>query len=792
MPTNALGPTFAGGMQPISEKGFDILFYPDVNNNALQAEGKPPVFYWLPNYVHIARKDGKADGDLMFSMIRFAGRESQDGSTDLGEGKTNSVAGGVLGFSVTSAPPDEVLKDAQQQIVNMWTGKTDHFWGIRTNMAPVFRPVPIVANDTMVSNLSPQANGSSSTPVSDLNANANSNPVPGVEPPRGHAKPLITRFFKFQEGDRVPDAQRSNPVPQLNGYASIRSVINSDRFLERMSEKIVLNRDIPRLLPQRGPIDPWYWNMQGAGKGSVDPSGVNAYTAMIGAYPAAIVWEAFHRTYTPIFVNYLMKVKFWTPQIEVTIKGNWDRVFEHFSANANGRYYWFSADLKAEINNMRTNGSIEVDIKVDGTIPNGEKVVEQIEKRSDLVFEKFMEMAKKVIFDPPQPTVEAASANNGLLSGILPYGGGLALKYRRDSTKLNLYYHETRQIAYLQEVPISGSLEGVYDEIKANPDAEKKYFMTIDLNDWPQKLARITKPVVDYNAMPVAFLSVQHGYPNTKGEVNWLPKTFDKSDPDTATGIFEFTQKQADQVTNPPQNWKPDMTFLKRRVHMKEEANPFTNIYERIQIRDNVIDLDPGPNGTMINDTTVEVRADDAGRLRVGPIGLGVELENSKQVVEVTFQLTDEQSNDLQDYEPVKFTWKFDDQETSRYWAVYTQDNAVRPFFKYQVRVIVKGTLTTKGMEWAGPWVNSLANGPLMITVPTPEDRDVVLIRSVQMQEMSEGQTDHENVSPPEGPLAVTPPTSARNEDNPISPLFPPPAESREMLKTERTIIDLK
>ena len=50
MATNAIGLTFAVGMQPIIEEGLELLYYPDVNNNALQAEGKPPLFYWLPNY----------------------------------------------------------------------------------------------------------------------------------------------------------------------------------------------------------------------------------------------------------------------------------------------------------------------------------------------------------------------------------------------------------------------------------------------------------------------------------------------------------------------------------------------------------------------------------------------------------------------------------------------------------------------------------------------------------------------------------------------------------------------
>jgi hypothetical protein len=386
-----------------------------------------------------------------------------------------------------------------------------------------------------------------------------------------------------------------------------------------------------------------------------------------------------------------------------------------------------------------------------------------------------MEMAKKVIFDPPQPSVEAAQSKTSLLSNLGMFSAGLALKYRRDSTQLNLYYHETRQIAYLQEVPISGSLEGLYEEIRTNPEAEKKYFQTIDLNDWPQKLSRITKPVVNYESMPVAFLSVQHGYPNTRGEINWVPYVFEKKDPDDARAIFEFTQKQADQVSNPPQGWKPDMSFLKRKVHMKEEANPFANSFERIQIRDNIIDLDPSPNGTLINDATVEVRADDAGRLRVGPIGLGVEIENSKQIVEVIFQLTDDQYRVREDFEPVRFTWSYEDQNSSRYWAIYSQDATVRPYFKYQVKVTVKGTLTTKGMEWAGPWVNSLGNGPLMISVPAPEDRDTTILRSYAITEAKrmkrEKQALESMVAPPAGNTGseiktdrIVPPASGQHE----------------------------
>ena len=57
---------------------------------------------------------------------------------------------------------------------------------------------------------------------------------------------------------------------------------------------------------------------------------------------------------------------------------------------------------------MRTNGTLEVDVKVDQTLPGADKMAEMIDKRTDLILTKFMEQAQKVIFDPPQPTVEPA------------------------------------------------------------------------------------------------------------------------------------------------------------------------------------------------------------------------------------------------------------------------------------------------------------------------------------------------------------------------------------------------
>jgi hypothetical protein len=721
MSITALGPTMAGGLQPIVEDGYELIYYPDVNNDSLQNEGKPPVFYWLPNYVHIARKDGLTNGDYMFMMMRFAGKQTSEGNIGVTEGESREVAGGVLALTTTAAPPDTVLIQSQKKIIDMFQGKTDFFWGIRSSAPPIFRPVIIMSNYTSISSLSPNPDGSVVVPA-EQPAQPAPNPAPAPVPaggPGGAAGPggPPNRNVSYPQVKYV-----TVPVPPM------------------ITKKGFKLRDLGKKRDSQGNLDPWYFNMQGQGNGSIDPMGQAAFTGLMGVYPASILYAAFKGAYSPIRVCQALKMKFWLPAMEITIRGNWDRVFTHFSANAKGRYLWFSADVKAEFNNLRISGGIEVDIKVDPTIPGGDKIQEYVDKKTDLISQKFMDLAKAQIFDPPMPQVAAAEASSGGgLFGL--WGGGVALKVRRDSTSVDLYYHEKRQMAYLQDTVISSNMEGMYEEIKKDPEAEKKYFITVYMDDWPRKLARIVKPVVNWPkpeinwaGEPVAFLSVQIGYPNTSGELNWVGHTFDRNDNETSVWKVETTQKLATDVNNPPAEWAPDKTYVKRKVHMLEPPDATENPYVRVQIADNEIDIDPGENGSLLNDITVEVRADDAGRIRVGPLSINVQLEDTKQKVEVTLQAIDQDGNDLPTFAPQKFLWNADDQEKPRFWAVFTSDPNVRSSYKYQVRVIVKGSLFTKGMEWTGPWVKSIGNGPLIISVPTMDDEGVVVKKDIEQK----------------------------------------------------------
>src|SRR6266576_7227806 len=151
--TEAVGPIFAAGFQDITESGYEILYLPDLHNDELQREGKAPVYWWLPNTVRLARKQGDT-GDFKFSFIHFEGIRS--GETHVGvEGDDNEVTGGLLGFSTTASPPAAALKQSQDTLLDRFRGNDDKYWGWRTSVAPMFRPAPIVSNVTTITNLSP-------------------------------------------------------------------------------------------------------------------------------------------------------------------------------------------------------------------------------------------------------------------------------------------------------------------------------------------------------------------------------------------------------------------------------------------------------------------------------------------------------------------------------------------------------------------------------------------------------------------------------------------------------------
>lgn len=720
MAINPMGPTFDGGEEivGINSDGqrYEILFLPDVKNDELQREGKPPYFYWMPRAVRIARRgeggQGGLSGDYKFRLMHFVG--VQTGDTHVGVSGTRETSGGVISLTTTTAPPLAALESAKQTLIKRLQGDSRKFWGLRSNMTPAFAPTPVSASRVSMTNLSPTADGS--VPVE------TPTPVPGnaTLPSAGSATPA-------GGGGAVPGGPPGSRSDMGLIRKSRSDMVTYTPFTARLSKDMLYERDVGG-----SALDPWYWGLQGSGPGPLDPAAEHAFSGLLGTLPTAILWQGFKGTYSPVSVVQSFLIPVWSTNIELKIIGNWERVFQHFSAQANGRVRWFSPDIKAEFNNLRISGGITVELLIDGTAPGADKLQEEINKRIDLISEQFTNLAKQVIFQPAPQVEPAQASDGGLLSGLFGFGAGLALKFRRDETMVNLEYRERRQFRYNRLHVISSTLEGFFDDLKRDPDAERKYFDTVYLDDWDRKVARIVKPVINWPDAaqkwigdPVAFLSCQVGYPDTRGAVQWAAHVFQSTDTgDTTKWVPAFAKKNSADVVNAPQGWTPDKAFVKRKVHLTEPPSALENPYNQVFVERNVIDLDPGENGSLNNDNTIEVRADSVGVLEVGPMSLNVALTDSTQVVEVEFQASGK-TLDGADRPVVRFSYKADDQDIARRWKIFTGDPDFKVEYKSRVRVVVKGSIFAKGMEWVGPWNQGLGNGPLMVSVPTSDDPSV-------------------------------------------------------------------
>lgn len=714
--SDPVGPVYAGGfeefvIQDEAGEGHTLLFLPDRNNDALQRERKPPVFYYIPEKVRLARN--AANNDFKFRHIHFVG-VFDESTAGIDKGETS---GGVLSLTTTSRFPPSVLKQAEAQILERFSGRNDKYWGLRTRVAPQIRIAPITANQTAISSLAPDASGA--TPGVG-GAMGGALPGPGASPaPAGGGEP---------GAPGAPEGPRSREFMQLG--SSSRSAW----------------APVPHGRGFRGTqLDAWAWRIQGSGPGSIT-GGENAYGGVIGPIPSEIVWAGFHGTYSPLFVTQNLVMPMWSQLMRVKITGSWERIFQHFSAHVNARYLWFSADIKAEFNNLRVKGDIKVEVDIDGTMPGAQEMEKMINQRIDLIVQQFTEQAKKVIFDPPPPQVEpaqASSSGGGIFGALFGYGAGVALKFRRDETQLNLNYEETRYFRYNQPHTISSSLEGFYNEIKNDPKAEGKYFQRLVLGELSRKLFRIVKPVVNWPdkargwaGEPVAFVSAQVGYPDSGGTIGWKPATFQKSDSPDLTFRPVWIQWRKGEVANPPAAWEPDATYMKRKIHLLEPPTESEYPFFHIDVEQNVIDLDPGPNGTLSNDNIMEARADSAGTLDVGPMALGVELQSTAEIVEVEMRAKGQRADGKNRADKVtRFRFMSADQMEPRFWRIYTGQADFKTDYQYRVHVTVRGTLSTKGQAWSGPWVDAIGNGALMVNVPMADDPGVTK-RALTQREM--------------------------------------------------------
>lgn len=681
--TDAIGPVWVGGFEEIhvSDAGVDYVlqFLPDKNNDLLQQEGKNPVFYWLPNALRLAEKP---NGDLRLSFLHFMG--VQDGETNLGvaPGQTRETSGGVLSFAMTGTPPDGVLPDAHKQILDRMKNRNDvpRFWRVLENFA---------------------------TPSSDADI---------------------------------------RPVP-------IRS-----------STLRVMVTDQDGAGPNTNAGDPFFVNAQGGGAGGLSPLAEHPFIVNLGTFAAAQVEQGLLSTETPVAVLEDMVLALWAPVTELHMESNWERVFEHFNVQAQARYFWAAADVKATWNTLRTEGHIKVELKMDKSIPGADNQEQMITKYIDMLVSMWLDQAKQLIFTPmPQVQDPAPPSGGGFNLFGWGFGGGVSLNFQQDRVNMAQTFDFSLDQIYPQPHTMGGSVDGVADIVAKDPSQKSKYMRKLFLDNWERKITTVCRPVVKWKEEPVKFVSVQVGYPGPDGALAFSAHDFtappepaaiptadavhDAAAPvaettpqapassptltygnGTAAEVFfvRATQKALEDVTNPPDGWTPNKVFVKRTLHFDEPAAESSDQFKKTFVDVNEVVIDPGDHGSMTESLSVEVRADTAGTLALGPMRLFPPMTDATMFVEVEFQITGEPA--LPPRSAVRYEFTLADATTPRFLTVYTGRPDWNPGFTYQVRTLRGGSDDIEAEEWLGPVVEVKGGGELLIRRPAKTGTGVTVI----------------------------------------------------------------
>lgn len=565
------------------------------------------------------------------------------------------------------------------------------------------------------------------------------------------------------KGDRFSRYVSSVPAPALGDPGFFREMTLASNTVSVTNAS--MNPD--GSLTTGGGTDPFFWKMQGQGPGTTVASGESAFTCMMGSVAAEIVAAGFKANQSTIAVIENLQVPLWAPITSLTMTSDWERVYSHLSTAVSARYFWASADVRTTWNYLRTSGAIKVDLEIDRTLQGSDDQEKTVEKFIDMLIPLWMEQAKQVIFQPMPnvPDAQAPSGGSGCFGTGWGLGVGVSLDYRHDQVEIANSFQFRSDQRYLQPATISGTLDGLADVLAAHPEQLRKYFGELYLDDYDRMITVACKPGVNWPdpsrrwvGDPVDFVSVQIGYPNTAGALQWSGTTFTRPADPTAvvpadptaglptgppgsgspssapsayisfadgttssTWFARMTEKLAVDVANPPEGWTPDRMFVKRSIVFKPPAPDTDSPYLRQRVEVNQVELDPGANGTPTNELAQPVKCDHVGVLNVGPIALGGHLSGNWTAEIALKPHGTRLDGTSRENDVVNFSFTADDQHTPRYWTVYTGQPDYAPQFSYQVTVHRNADIGDPAPPddgWTGPWIQATSGNGAFTALP--------------------------------------------------------------------------
>ena len=478
--------------------------------------------------------------------------------------------------------------------------------------------------------------------------------------------------------------------------------------------------------------DKWLWRTQGAGDGNLDPNGTNAFTAMLGQYPAGLVEAGFHGDTAPIFIHNALQLQFWAPPTTITVEADFTRVFTSFSSEFKHKDDWNQDDIKRAVDTNVTNGAIRVKI-IMGDAEVTDKNTQVYMDMANQAKKSIMDVITKNMFTALPKPVEPAKAadtqstqHHSIFWGLYnwnttsDHGDSYAQNSSFDLNSMQLGDMTSITKPYLLTTVVSGDMHGFFQDIKTNPDAEKEYFRNVNLGDsfkmirviataranWPNADGTGGDPI-DKLQMSVAAVDADGTSRNLMAR-SLDPKTLAYS-AHTGAAIWNADNKNIQFVfdfavdDNVPVDMRKQIT-ISRTVYYKMDP--------RVKINtDNVVIVTPE---TTTTNFTPEVSANLAGHLNVGPVFLSADL-NKHMLVEITFK-----KDGFDDY-TMMFTQ--DSLAAKQRFELWTQDSG-EINWSYKARVTYKSYGPLDAIFYEGgdvPMSGSFPNG-ISINLPSAPD----------------------------------------------------------------------
>jgi len=283
---------------------------------------------------------------------------------------------------------------------------------------------------------------------------------------------------------------------------------------------------------------PWAMKIQGAGAGSTFGLGENAFSVLMGRYNTSIVKSALENGTNNLTVENHIKYKAYIPTTTIKTTVNAEKVHSYFSSKVGVKHVFVDINWEHEYEKIRTSGGIKSEIITDEQFSSEErKKVEEalLSKQREFAFE----MLKKQIFDPADKVFTPAkdpSISDPVSSIFRIFTGGVSfgvsLKSGKQIRELDVSDEITFSAISLFDSKVAGNLDPLTTK---TGDAAKKeleqYITEVPLDEDFKKVQIITaldgglikldKDNDIVNDSPVSQVSIEVGYPDSKGKIVW-------------------------------------------------------------------------------------------------------------------------------------------------------------------------------------------------------------------------------------------------------------------------------